>query len=79
VTRLHRLHLTCSGFWVDVRLMRANGKWLASADTPHGPSVGLGHMPEDALAGALKPFGGMVDELLATVPDEFHWTRRAWS
>jgi hypothetical protein len=43
--------------------MRANGKWLASADTPHGPSMGLGHMPEEALAGALKPFDGMVDEL----------------
>lgn len=75
--RLHRLQLTCAGFWVDVRLMHADGRWLASADTADGPSLGLGRMPEDALARALDPFEGMVDELLPTVPDQFHWRRRA--
>ena len=73
----HRLHLNCAGFWADVRLMHADGKWLASADTPDGPSMGIGRMPEDALARALRPFEGVMDELLATVPDEFHWRRRA--
>jgi hypothetical protein len=34
-------------------------------------------VPEDALAHALRPFEGVVDELLATVPDEFHWRRGA--
>ena len=75
--RLHRLHLNCSGFWVDVRLMHVDGKWLASADTPDGPSMGIGRLPEDALARALRPFGEVVDELLDSVPDEFHWKRRA--
>jgi hypothetical protein len=73
----HRLHLNCAGFWVDVRLMHADGKWLASADTPDGPSMGIGRLPEDALARALRPFERGMDELLATVPDEFHWRRRA--
>ena len=67
--RHHRLHLSCAGFWVDVRLMHVDGKWLASADTPNGPSMGIGRVPEDALARALRPFEGVVDELLATVPD----------
>ena len=75
--RLHRLQLTCASFWVDVRLMQADGKWLASADTPNGPSIGLGRIPEEALARALEPFEGVADQLLSTVPDEFHWTRRA--
>jgi hypothetical protein len=36
------LRLTCSGFWVDVRLREINGRWIASAETPDGPSLGLG-------------------------------------
>ena len=64
--QLHRLHLSCASFWVDVRLLHANGRWLASADTPHGPSLGIGYMPEEALARALRPFEGVVDEVLAT-------------
>jgi hypothetical protein len=75
--RLHRLQLTCASLWVDVRLLQADGKWLASADTPHGPSIGLGRMPEEALARALEPFEAVAHELLPTVPDEFQWTRRA--
>jgi hypothetical protein len=73
----HRLHLNCAGFWVDVRLMHTDGKWLASADTPDGPSIGIGRVPEDALARALRPFEGVIDELLETVPDQFHWRSRA--
>jgi hypothetical protein len=75
--RHHRLHLRCSGFWVDVRLLHVDGKWLAVADTADGPSIGFGRMPEDALARSLEPFDGLRDELLESVPDEFHWTRRA--
>jgi hypothetical protein len=62
---------------VDVRLLHANGRWLASADTPDGPSLGISYLPEEALALALQRFEGVVDELLATVPDDFHWKRRA--
>jgi hypothetical protein len=77
VIRLHRLNLSCASFWVDVRLLYANGRWLASADTPDGPSLGIGYMPEEALARALRPFEELIDELLATVPDDFQWERRA--
>src|SRR5919106_4976704 len=37
-----RLRLRCSAFWVDVRLREINGRWIASADTLDGPSLGLG-------------------------------------
>ncbi len=62
------LRLTCSAFWVDVRLREINGRWIASADTPDGPSLGLGLRALDALEAALAPFEGIVDELLAGLP-----------
>ena len=63
------MRLTCSPFWVDVRLREINGRWIASADTPDGPSLGLGERAIDAIGAALVPFEGIVDELLASVPD----------
>jgi hypothetical protein len=63
------LRLTCSAFWVDVRLREINGHWIASADTRDGPSLGLGELALDAIGQALEPFEGIVDELLASVPD----------
>ena len=63
------LRLTCSAFWVDVRLLEINGRWIASADTPDGPSLGLGDLALEAIEQALEPFEGVVDELLASVPD----------
>lgn len=62
------LRLTCSSFWVDVRLREINGRWIASADTPDGPSLGLGKSAIDAVTAALEPFEGIVDELLASLP-----------
>jgi hypothetical protein len=62
------LRLTCSAFWVDVRLREINGRWIASADTPYGPSLGLAEQAIDAIEAALEPFAGIVDELLASVP-----------
>jgi hypothetical protein len=41
---------------VQVRLMEVRGRWIASADTPVGPSLGLGFGPEEAIEGALQPF-----------------------
>ena len=52
-----------------MRLREINGRWIASADTPDGPSLGLGDRAIDAIAQALEPFEGIVDELLASVPD----------
>lgn len=62
------LRLTCSAFWVDVRLLEINGRWIASADTPDGPSLGLGERAIEAIENALEPFDGIVEELMATVP-----------
>lgn len=66
---MRRLRLTCHAFYVDLRLSRLNGRWLASADTPDGPSLGWGVTAREALRAALEPFDGMIAELLAaTVP-----------
>jgi hypothetical protein len=62
------LRLTCSAFWVDLRLREINGRWIASADTPAGPSLGLGETANEAIEVALAPFEGIVDELLASLP-----------
>jgi len=63
------LRLTCAQLWVDVRLREVNGRWIASADTPHGPSLGLGLGAMEAIEAALEPFEGIVDELLASLAD----------
>lgn len=47
------LRLTCSACWVDVRLREMNGRWIASADTPDGPSLGLGELAIEAIEAAL--------------------------
>jgi hypothetical protein len=62
--------LRCSAFWVDVRLLEINGRWVASADTPNGPSLGCGLTDFEALWRALEPFASAVDELLASFPLE---------
>jgi hypothetical protein len=62
------LRLTCSAFWVDIRLREINGRWIASADTPDGPSLGLGQHAIEAIEAALEPFEGIADELLASLP-----------
>jgi hypothetical protein len=62
------LRLTYSALWVDVRLREINGRWIASADTPDGPSLGLGTQAFDAIAQGLEPFEGIAEELLASVP-----------
>ena len=64
------LRLTCSAFYVDARLTAVEGRWLASADTPDGPSIGTGDTPIDALMVALQPFEGVIDELLACLPPD---------
>lgn len=63
--RLHHGHV-----WVDVRLYERNGRWLASADTPDGPSLRTGWTPLAALVEALEPFDGVIDELLGTAPPD---------
>lgn len=71
--KTQNFRLSCYGFWVDVRLRQIRGRWIASADAPDGPSVGVSWFPEDALRAALHPFQGMVDELMRTAPVEVRW------
>jgi hypothetical protein len=52
------LWLSCSSFWVDVRLWELNGRWIASADTPDGASLGLGKGAIEAVEHALEPNEG---------------------
>jgi hypothetical protein len=64
------LRLSCAMFYVDVRLREVNGRWIASAHTPDGPSLGLGFTPHNALVLALLPFHGEIPELLRSAPPE---------
>jgi hypothetical protein len=65
-----KIRLYCPDFWVDVRLTEFDGRWLASADTREGPSLGRGHSPMSATIDALAPFDGYIDELILTAPPE---------
>lgn len=67
---MHQLRLHCTLFYVDVRLREFNGRWVASADTPDGPTLGWGMSAVDALWMALEPFDGVIEELLASLSDE---------
>ena len=69
---MHTLRLSCDRhrLWVQVRLVGLNGRWIASADTPDGPSLGLAFTPRRALVLALERYDGVIPELLATAPPE---------
>ena len=60
--------LSCQYFWVDTRVKRLNGRWIASVDTPHGPSLGYGRTALSALIVALEPFEGVTMELVNSAP-----------
>ena len=62
----YRLH--CEAYWVDVRLLEVNGRWIASADTVDGPTLGCGTVAFAALWQALAPFESVVGDLLASLP-----------
>jgi hypothetical protein len=68
---MHTLRLSAELFWVDVRVVGFNGRWIASADTPEGPTLGMAFTPRRALVLALGPFEGVIPQLLATAPPEF--------
>jgi hypothetical protein len=67
--RRHHLRLACRYLWVDCWIASVGGNWIASADTPEGPSLGWGNTPREALTEALRPFEGIIDELLDSAPD----------
>jgi hypothetical protein len=68
---MHTLRLSHDFFWVDVRVVGLNGRWIASADAPGGPTLGMAFTPRRALIQALEPFEGAIPQLLATAPPEF--------
>lgn len=70
---IRSFRLVASEFWVDVRLICIDGRWIASADTPHGPSLGLGRYPREALAHSLTWFEPATEELLESVPEILYW------
>jgi hypothetical protein len=61
---LRTLRLELPTIRVDVRLQRINRRWLASTDTPQGPTLGCGTDPLAALYVALDPFQPAIDPLL---------------
>jgi hypothetical protein len=63
--RLHHGNL-----WVEVRLYQLDGRWLASADGPEGPTLRTGWTARGAVIEALEPFDGIVDELLSSGPGD---------
>lgn len=63
---MQEMRLRCALFWVDVRLRQIDAAWVASADTPDGPSLGLGMTASSALQAALRPFAPLEDELLGS-------------
>jgi hypothetical protein len=65
---MQTLRLSCSWFWVDIRLKGIDGRWVASADLPNGPSIGVGTTPREAIVASLDGFEGEIDELLASAP-----------
>ena len=65
-----KMRLYCDDFWVDVRLTEFDGRWLASADTRHGPSLGRAMSPLAATIQALAPYHEHVEELMRSAPSE---------
>jgi hypothetical protein len=68
MTGVHQFRLHYQQLLVDVRLYQVDGRWLASADTPDGPSLRTGWTALSALVEALEPFDGIVEQLLETAP-----------
>jgi hypothetical protein len=60
--------LSCQYFWVDTRVARLNDRWIASVDTPYGPSLGCGRTALAALIVALEPFEGVAMQLVNSAP-----------
>ena len=75
MSAVREFRLRGHGFWVDVRLYELNGRWLASADSPGGPTLRTGFSPLEALTEALEPFDGMIDELLESAPADIRLSK----
>jgi hypothetical protein len=72
---MREFRLRGPGFWVDVRLYELDGRWLATADAPGGPTLRTGSSALAALTEALEPFDGAIDLLLESVPADIRYGR----
>jgi hypothetical protein len=54
---LRTTRLQTSDRRIDVRWASFDGRWIASADAPEGPTLGLGDSPHEAITAALESFG----------------------
>jgi hypothetical protein len=71
--RVRSTRLRTRRTWIIVRWASFNGRWIASADSPDGPTLGLGSTPTEALASALEPFGGASTDGFDVMPDDPSW------
>jgi len=65
---LRKLRLESATVHVDVRLLRINRRWLASADGPEGPTLGCSSDGLAALYLAVDAFQPAIDPLLDSLP-----------
>lgn len=70
MTPLQTLRILGPELLVDVRFRSIRGRWIASADTELGPTLGLGLEPLDAIAEALQGVDGVGWDLRDVLPDE---------
>jgi hypothetical protein len=66
---LETTRLQCSTFYVVLRIRDFGGRWIASADTSGGPSLGYGDSSFEAVWRALERFDGVINELLDGAPE----------
>lgn len=65
--QMERRHLDAGGFRRTLRLVRFASGWLASVDTPNGPTLGADRSPYLAARQALEPLGIGLAEAMAVV------------
>jgi hypothetical protein len=65
--KLESFHLRYDGLTVEARILRANGKYVASVDTCDGPTLGCGGSALAALWSALEPYDHIIGELLSSL------------
>ena len=75
MSAIREFRLRGPGFWVDVRMYQLNGRWLASADSPHGPTLRTGYSPLAGPTEALEPFEGVIGQLLESAPADIRFSR----
>jgi hypothetical protein len=61
MSRIRTTRLLARDLDIEVRWSAFDGRWIASADSTSGPTLGLGWTSHEALTAALEPFAGVTD------------------